>query len=92
MLHYFYFARCSDGSLYAGYTNNIAKREAAHNAKKGAKYTAGRTPIHIIYTESFEIKGAALRREAAVKKWTKQKKEYLIVQAHLQKTETERNT
>jgi len=91
MPHYFYFARCSDGSLYAGYTNDLEKREAAHNNGKGAKYTAGRAPVRIIYSETFESKGDALRREAEVKKWTKKKKEYLLVQADLQKMDTERN-
>ena len=78
MQHYFYLARCSDGSLYAGYTNNIQKREKTHNAGKGAKYTAGRKPVKIIYWEGFETKSDAMRREIEVKKWNRIKKEKLI--------------
>lgn len=78
MPHYFYFARCSDRSLYAGYTTDPKKREQAHNLGKGAKYTAGRKPVKIIYSEKFTTKSEALRREAGVKKWRKAEKENLI--------------
>lgn len=78
MRHFFYFARCRDGSFYAGYTIDVSKREEAHNSGKGAKYTAGRRPIEIIYFEEFSTKSAALRREIEVKKWTRAEKLKLI--------------
>ena len=78
MKHFFYLARCADNSLYCGYTINIQEREKKHNAKKGAKYTAGRTPIKIIYSETFETKKEAMQREFAVKKLSKIEKEELI--------------
>ena len=78
MQHYFYLARCSDGSFYAGYTNNIQKREKAHNAGKGAKYTAGRKPVKIVYWEEFETQTEAMRRVIEIKKWSRIKKEKLI--------------
>ena len=51
-----------------GSTNDIEKRVAAHNAGKGAKYTRGRTPVVLLYSESFATKGEALKREAALKR------------------------
>lgn len=77
-MHYFYLARCSDGSLYAGTCINVAEREAMHNAGKGAKYTRSRLPIYIIYHEEFGTLSEARKREAQVKKWTKVQKEELV--------------
>ena len=53
-MHYTYIVECSDGSLYTGYTNNLKKRIKAHNDKKGAKYTRGRTPVTLKYYEEFD--------------------------------------
>lgn len=53
-------------------------REKAHNSGKGAKYTASRRPVKIVYSESFETQTEALKREAQIKKWSKAKKEALI--------------
>lgn len=78
MSHFFYLARCCDDSLYAGYTLDVVEREKAHNSGKGAKYTAGRRPVEIVYTEKFLTKSEALRREAAVKKLSRAQKLELI--------------
>ncbi len=78
MQHFFYLARCKDSSLYAGYTINIQEREKKHNLGQGAKYTAGRRPIKIIYWESFKTQKKAMQREIQVKKWQREKKEKLI--------------
>ncbi|MBT3349333.1 GIY-YIG nuclease family protein [bacterium] len=78
MKYYFYLARCSDESFYAGYTKNIEEREKTHNAGKGAKYTASRRPVKIIYWEKFETQKEAMQREIEIKKWTRTKKEKLI--------------
>ena len=77
MAHYFYLARCADGSLYAGTCIDVKEREAKHNEGKGAKYTRARLPIKIIYTEEFETLSEARKREAAIKKWPKEAKEKL---------------
>ncbi len=77
-MHYFYLARCADNTLYGGYTNDIKKREAAHNEGTGAKYTSGRRPIKIIYFEEFETKSEAMSREWEVKRWKREDKEALI--------------
>ena len=78
MSHYFYLARCSDHSLYAGTCVDVKAREAKHNDGTGAKYTRSRLPIAIIYSEEFETLSEARSREAIVKGWTKEEKETLI--------------
>ena len=75
---YFYLARCSDRSLYAGVCLNLKQREAAHNAGTGAKYTRGRLPVRIVYSERCGSQSTAMKRECEVKKWSKQKKDLLI--------------
>ncbi len=80
MPHFFYLARCNDGSLYAGTCVDIAARQNKHNNGTGAKYTRSRLPIKIIYQEEFQTKSDALKREAFVKTWTKQRKESLVQQ------------
>ena len=44
-MYYVYLLRCADGTLYTGFTNDLARRLAAHNAGRGAKYTRGRRPV-----------------------------------------------
>ncbi len=79
MKKYFtYLARCIDQTIYTGYTDNITKRETAHNNGTGAKYTKARRPVKIIYWEKFKTKSLAMKREAEIKKWPKIKKEKLI--------------
>jgi putative endonuclease len=78
MSHYFYLARCNDGSLYAGTCVDLKEREAKHNAGEGAKYTRSRCPIEIVYHEAFATLSEARKREAEVKKWTKEEKEELL--------------
>lgn len=77
-MHYVYILRCSDDTLYTGYTNNLDNRIKTHNAKKGAKYTRGRTPVKLIYFEEYEDKSSALKREIAIKKLSRDKKLELL--------------
>ena len=65
---YVYILRCADQTLYTGITNRLQQRLRAHNAGKGAKYTKGRRPVHLLYWETCTDKSAALKREAAIKK------------------------
>ncbi|MGE4445489.1 MAG: GIY-YIG nuclease family protein [Synergistaceae bacterium] len=62
-----YILRCSDGSLYTGWTNDIEKRFASHNRGTGSKYTRGRRPVEIVFKEGFETKEEAMSREAEIK-------------------------
>ena len=65
---YVYLLRCGDGSLYCGMTDDVLRRLEAHRSGKGAKYTRGRGPLELVYTEECESYSAALKREAAIKK------------------------
>lgn len=79
--HYVYILECADGSFYTGYTNNLQKRIRTHNAGKGAKYTHSRLPVKLVYSEIYENKSSALRREYAIKQFTRAQKLYLIQNA-----------
>jgi putative endonuclease len=63
-----YMLRCRDGSLYTGVTNHLERRLAAHRAGKGSAYTRSRLPVRIVYREPRASRGAALRREAEIKR------------------------
>ena len=63
-----YILKCSDGTLYTGWTNDIEKRLKAHNEGKGAKYTKSRRPVKLVYFETFETRQEAMKREAAIKR------------------------
>lgn len=78
--HFVYILRCSDGSLYTGWTTNLEKRVAAHNAGKGAKYTRSRRPVELVYSEVFDDKISAQRREYAIKQLRRAEKEKLITE------------
>lgn len=73
-----YIVRCADGSLYTGYAKDVKARLTAHNSARGAKYTSGRRPVTLMYSQWFKTIGAALRREYAMKQWTRAGKEALI--------------
>ena len=78
MPHFFYLARCADNSLYAGTCIDLAQREQKHNDGTAAKYTRGRRPVRIVYSEEFPTMSEARRRESEVKQWAKSEKEQLI--------------
>ena len=73
-----YMLRCADRSLYTGVATNLAARVATHNAGKGAKYTRGRLPVKLVYQETAADRGAALRREHAIKRLSAAAKRQLI--------------
>ncbi len=77
-MNYTYILKCSDNTLYTGWTNDIEKRLKAHNAGKGAKYTKTRLPVEIVYYESFEDKIDAMKREHAIKQLSRKEKLKLI--------------
>ena len=78
MKNYVYILRCSDGTLYTGWTNDLEKRVRMHNAGKGAKYTKSRLPVTLVYHEIYEDRIQAMKREAAIKKMTRRDKLKLI--------------
>ncbi len=76
---YVYILTCADGTLYTGVTNDVEKRVLAHNeAKTGAKYTKARRPVVLSYFEAQSGRGAALKREAVIKKLSRIEKQLLI--------------
>jgi putative endonuclease len=77
-VYYVYILRCADGTLYTGSTSDLAARETTHNAGRGAKYTAGRRPVRIVYSEEHESRSAAQSREYQLKCWTRAQKEALV--------------
>lgn len=77
-LKYTYMLKCKDGSLYTGWTTDLDKRVACHNAGKGAKYTRARRPVELVYFEQFQTREEAMRRECEIKKLTRKQKEELI--------------
>ena len=73
-MNYVYMLRCADGTLYTGWTTDLQRRLAAHNAGKGAKYTRSRRPVALCYVETCDSREEALRREAAIKRLPRQEK------------------
>ena len=73
-----YVLRCSDGSLYTGITNDLPRRLSVHQAGKGGAYTRSRRPVRVVYTERRSTRGAALRREAELKRLPRSAKLSLI--------------
>ena len=77
-----YILRCADDTLYTGYTHDLVSRVKDHNGetkKNGAKYTRGRRPVKLVYSESFKTKSEALKREVAIKKLSRTEKEKLFI-------------
>ena len=79
-MNYTYILKCSDNTLYTGWTNNLEKRIKDHNDGNGAKYTKPRRPVELVYFEEFETKEEAMKREYAIKRLTRIQKEMLIQQ------------
>jgi len=79
--HIFYVLECSDGSFYAGYTNDLPRRVSMHNDGKGAKYTRGRRPVKVIYYEEYQSKTEAMRAEYYFKKLSRKNKEAYMKEA-----------
>lgn len=77
-MNYTYIIECADGSLYCGWTNDLDKRIADHNAGKGAKYTKPRLPVKLVYHEEFDTKEEAMSREWHIKQLGREEKLKLI--------------
>jgi putative endonuclease len=76
--HYVYVLSCADDSLYTGYTTDVERRVAEHDAGEGAKYTQGRTPVGLVHVESFDSQSAAMAREYEIKQLSRREKERLV--------------
>jgi len=79
MAFFVYILKCKDRTLYVGFTNDLEKRLYAHNhLKSGAKYTKGRRPVKLIYSEKYKTLREAKQREYAVKCLTRKEKLELV--------------
>ncbi len=77
-MYYCYVLRCADGTLYTGVTTDVARRVEEHNGGEGARYTASRRPVRLVWKEEHRDRSSAQRREAAIKGWRRSRKEALI--------------
>ena len=76
--NYTYMVKCSDGTLYTGWTTDLEHRVKAHNDGEGAKYTRSRRPVELVYYEEYTTKAEAMKREYSIKQLTRKQKEKLI--------------
>jgi putative endonuclease len=82
---YVYILKCRDKTYYTGYTVDIERRLAEHQAGLASKYTRGRTPVELVYIESQASKSEAMQRECQIKRLTKAEKQYIIEQSQIGK-------
>jgi putative endonuclease len=80
-VHYVYVLECADGTLYTGYTTDVERRVAEHEAGEGATYTRGRTPVELRHVEAFDSRGAALSREHEIKSLRRSEKQSLLAES-----------
>jgi len=79
MAYYVYMVKCSDDTLYTGIASDLQRRVEEHNSsKKGAKYTKTRRPVRLVFSEIFEDRSSASKREYAIKKLSREEKLHLI--------------
>ncbi len=75
---FIYILRCADGTLYTGYTTDLDRRVKQHKSGNGGRYTRTRTPIELVYSETFRSKHKAMQREISIKRLPRKKKLELI--------------
>lgn len=83
--NYVYILKCSDGTLYTGWTTDVDRRLKKHNSGNGAKYTRARLPVQLKYYEQFETKQEAMKREYEIKQLTRKQKLEIISKASTKK-------
>ena len=74
MVWYVYLLVCRDKSIYTGITTNLERRLKQHNVGSASKYTRSRLPVKMVYSEQHASRGDALKKEAQVKKLSRQRK------------------
>jgi putative endonuclease len=80
MAVFVYMLECADQTLYTGWTTDVERRLAAHNAGRGARYTRERRPVRLVYVEEVADRRAALKRELKIKRMRRSQKLQLIGQ------------
>ncbi len=74
MPYFVYLLKCKDGSIYTGITTDVERRFREHKNKKGGHYTSSHGALKMIHTEQHPTRSAALKREAEIKSWCREKK------------------
>ncbi len=78
-MYHLYILKCRDGSFYTGITTDLKRRVGEHNTSKlGARYTASRRPVEMVYSKKFKNRSTASREEARIKKLKRVEKLELI--------------
>ncbi|MFB6070006.1 MAG: GIY-YIG nuclease family protein [Halanaeroarchaeum sp.] len=77
-MHHVYVLSCADGTYYTGYTTDVERRVAEHDAGEGARYTRGRTPVELVHVEDFDSRSAAMSREYEIKQLSRAAKTRLV--------------
>ena len=73
-----YIIKCKDSNLYTGITKDLERRVEEHNSDNGCRFTKGRSPVKLVYSEKIRTRSNALKREAAIKRLPRKKKLELI--------------
>ncbi len=73
-----YIVRCADGTYYTGWSTDVTRRVAAHNAGRGGQYTRAHRPVTLVYQEEVSDRRTAMQREIAIKRYSRERKERLI--------------
>lgn len=77
-MYFVYLIECSDKSIYTGITTDVARRFNEHKTGIGGHYTKSKQVVRVLYTEQYKTRGEALKREAQIKGWRRDKKLNLI--------------
>jgi putative endonuclease len=73
-MYFVYLIKCKDGTIYTGITTDVKRRFQEHKDSRGGRYTNSRKVVKILYTEAHKNRSSALRREAQIKRWRREKK------------------
>ena len=77
-MYYVYLLECEDGSIYTGITTDVARRFKEHQEGKGGRFTRAKKAKRIAHTEEHPDRSSALKREAEIKSWTRERKVALV--------------
>ena len=77
-MYYVYIIECKDETLYTGITTDVRRRFKEHLLGKGGAYTRSKKVKKVLYTEKYSDRSSALKREAEIKTFDRQKKLSLI--------------
>ncbi|OGN05108.1 MAG: endonuclease [Candidatus Yanofskybacteria bacterium RIFCSPHIGHO2_01_FULL_44_17] len=73
-MYYVYLIECRDKTLYTGITTDIERRFREHSSGKGGAYTRSKKVERVLYTEQFDTRSQAQKREVEIKSWRREKK------------------